>query len=421
LFVHRFSPARFTSFPLQTPRWQPPPANALSHYSGASSFSPAPAVQQTRHSNPFKPTSFFAGLRRIGAKFGEAFVEADRNQQLRKLRERRKFEPSDVVVRDNNGFPMARVRFYTWNRARAEAALGPYASQAQREAAGVARRSAGTSQRDPLLLVHGLFHDATAHRNMLDQLCEDHDEIVLMDTIAHGDSILAPWVTLTPALIGEITEKAVRQHFGDRKFGIYGNSLGGAITLQLSNRLGPQVSSSIVASPVGARAPEETQAQFFGALRPRSFRSLFADRNKLFDYTKDWKWWNPRHWGDLAVHFVGSMVAEKRMATGPLHDMLARAGNADAIPPEALHRIAPKTTYVHGLRDQLIPGEYRSYFKQHLGGWGSPVIEPPNFVHSPGVPKDEQPQQVATAIRQHEDLMRARREVWSEVRMRRRD
>jgi pimeloyl-ACP methyl ester carboxylesterase len=369
--------------------------------------SPAPAVQESAFTPPAPRRGWLDGHSVLSAAWwpvrssvANAIMskgEQGRLADVASLINDYKFEPHDLPVHDDAGRKLGTVRLYHWNRARAEALVGPDATAEQRRLAGLETREVKAGERDPLLVLHGIFCNAVSHKKMLDPLREDHDEVVLIDLPGHGDTQLEPGVNLDPAVMGTLVEKALRAFFGDRPFGIYGNSLGGAVTLEMTDRFGEQVTSAFVANPVGGRASEEVQRAFFGGLQPRSFGSLYNDRDRFFDHS------GPVTWKVFAHHLLGSMVAEQLMAKGPLREFISHGGNDSAIRPEQLERIASKTAYLRGPNDKLVPAEVDAYFKEHLGGNGATVLEPEGFGHAPGL---KRPLETARLVRAHEDAVR---------------
>ena len=129
-----------------------------------------------------------------------------------------------------------------------------------------ARRGAG----EPLVLLHGIGHRWQAWQPVLDLLARDHD-VIAIDLPGFGDSPTPP--TGLPRSMTELVEVLREQlrALGLDRPHVAGNSLGGAVALELACR--DAVATATALSPAGFCTPAEARRAFamLTALRASTF------------------------------------------------------------------------------------------------------------------------------------------------------
>ncbi|MFI0450237.1 alpha/beta fold hydrolase [Actinomadura sp. 6N118] len=123
-------------------------------------------------------------------------------------------------------------------------------------------------QGSPLVLIHGVGHDHSAWRPVLTAL-SDQRELIMLDLPGHGaSSPLASGKAYTVGSYADAVRDAITE-LGLERPHVAGNSLGGAITLELA-RSGDARSATALA-PIGFWSPAEIR---FSMASLRSTRAL---------------------------------------------------------------------------------------------------------------------------------------------------
>lgn len=108
----------------------------------------------------------------------------------------------------------------------------------------------------PLVLLHGIGHSRRAWDPVVDLLAADR-EVIAVDLPGHGDSPLP--TTASPLGVEELTGLLERflEDIGLERPAVAGNSLGGAIALELLRRRA--ASSAVALAPIGFWSPLEVR------------------------------------------------------------------------------------------------------------------------------------------------------------------
>ncbi|EFQ84482.1 hydrolase, alpha/beta domain protein [Aeromicrobium marinum DSM 15272] len=229
---------------------------------------------------------------------------------------------------------------------------------------------------EPLVLIHGIGHRRQAWDPIFDRLAETYD-VIAVDLAGFGESPAYPVGTKYSSEVACHNLQANFEHWGIKRPHVVGNSLGGAISLELANR--GLVSSVTALSPAGffgrlnllqaifhlfvlrlsalfTPMPLLRKVLAVPALRNAMMSSLFAHPERLDEDAIVGDSLALRHarafertaLANLGYHFTGMVPVPTTIAWGTRDKILpySQAGTAVERLPHALHVPLPGSGHV---------------------------------------------------------------------------
>ncbi|WP_041304305.1 alpha/beta fold hydrolase [Kyrpidia tusciae] len=227
---------------------------------------------------------------------------------------------------------------------------------------------AGDSGKPAVLLLHGAGPGANAAsnwRHLMPDLAENF-YVVAPDLIGFGQSAIPdPIPGNIMAWIGIRVEQVLglMDHLGIEKAHIVGNSMGGALTLQLLSEAPERFLKVALMGSIGApapRTPELTRLlSFYSDPRPARYREMMHS----FAYDPD------------KFEGMDQIVSERyKIATNPdvmpiaekMIDSMRTGIESLVMPPSVLGKLPHEVLLFHGRQDRIVPLDTSLYLLQHL-------------------------------------------------------
>jgi 2-hydroxymuconate-semialdehyde hydrolase len=227
---------------------------------------------------------------------------------------------------------------------------------------------AGDPSRPAVLLLHGAGPGANAAanwRHLMPDLAENF-YVIAPDLIGFGKSLIPdPIPRNVMAWIGVRVEQilGLMDHLGLKRAHIVGNSMGGALTLQLLSEEPDRFDQVALMGSIGAPAPRTPELarllSFYSDPRPARYREMMHS----FAYDAD--------------NFEGmdQIVSERyQIATNPdvmpiaekMIESMKVGIESLVMPPSVLGKIPHDVLIFHGRHDRIVPLESSLYLLQHL-------------------------------------------------------
>lgn len=231
----------------------------------------------------------------------------------------------------------------------------------------------------PIVLVHGIGADASHFADLALALRPHFRSIIFPDLPGHGLS----------------EARGIKGHEGIFRVGmetlarivqepvfLFGNSMGGAFALNLSNQHPELVRALMLCSPGGAMMTADEIAEF---------RSRFVVRNlrQAYDFLARVLFRPPGLRGWLLAPIIVRLFSGRTVA-----DILAGITPETGVKPEQITPLRVPMLFIWGQAERLLPDAHRRYFEQHLPAH-TEVHRPENFAHCPQI---ESPRQLAQYI-----------------------
>lgn len=237
-------------------------------------------------------------------------------------------------------------------------------------------RVAGPGKGPPLLLVHGLAGTAASFSRILFPLAQRYRQVWAVDLPGHGFS--------PPPRRGKVTlerQLAALQRFHQEVIGepvvLVGNSLGGAMTMELAAKAPDRVRGIALLAPAGAQVPPERFEELIQCLRVQTPAETRALLRRLFVQVPP-----------LALAIAGQL--KKMYGCDSVRSLLDDALARPFLDPQTLGAIKQPVLLLWGGSEKLLPAEGVDYFRTHLPphaqvevvkGWGHvPQLEHPAAV-----------------------------------------
>lgn len=226
----------------------------------------------------------------------------------------------------------------------------------------------GDPNRPAVLLLHGAGPGANAAANWR-HLMPDLGEsffVVAPDLIGFGRSVIPdPPPANIMGWIGVRVEQilGIMDHFRIDKAHIVGNSMGGALTLQLLSEEPVRFDKVVLMGSIGASAPRTPELvrllSFYSDPRPARYREIMHS----FAFN--------------AEHFEGmeEIVAERyKIATDPevmpvaakMMESMNTGIESLVMPPSVLAKLPHQVLIFHGRQDRIVPLDSSLYLLRHL-------------------------------------------------------
>lgn len=237
--------------------------------------------------------------------------------------------------------------------------------------------TAGNPDAQAVLLMHGAGPGANAAANwlhLMPDLAENYF-VVAPDLIGFGKSVIPdPFPANIMAWIGTRVEQVLglMDHYGIDRAHIVGNSMGGALTLQLLSEAPQRFDRVLLMGAIGAPVKSTPELQrllsFYNDPRPARYREMMH----TFAYDPDNfegmdKIISDRY--EIAMNPEVRAIAEKMIGT--MRDGI----NSLAMPPSVLAKLPHEVLILHGRQDRIIPLDTSLYLLEHLQHASLSVID----------------------------------------------
>jgi pimeloyl-ACP methyl ester carboxylesterase len=227
---------------------------------------------------------------------------------------------------------------------------------------------AGDPQAPPLILLHGAGPGAHAGSNWL-KIMPDLAEnfyVIAPDLIGFGKSDYPdPFPESIMGWIGLRVEQilGLMETLKISKADIVGNSMGGALTLQLLSEAPQRFGRVALMGSIGAPAPRTPEMvrllSFYHDPRPARYRELIHS----FAYDPD------RFTGMndiIASRYELAMNPEVRRVSQAMFDAMKIGIETLIMPPHLLNKMPHEVLIFHGRQDRVVPLDTSLYLLQHL-------------------------------------------------------
>jgi pimeloyl-ACP methyl ester carboxylesterase len=242
-------------------------------------------------------------------------------------------------------------------------------------------RLRGQGRGPPVVLVHGLGGSAGGFSRVLFDLASRFSRVLAVDLPGHGFS--AQYGKGPVCVRGqlEVLRDWLRQQVDEPAF-VVGNSLGGAMSMQLAAEHPELVRALALVAPAGALLAEERLAAVLQSFDVKNTAQCRELTRKLF------------HKPPLpALLFAG--VMRRHFGSVTVRALAAEARETRAyLAPEVLQRLEMPLLLLWGESDRLLPSESLDYFRAHLPPH-SEIHLVKGFGH---VPQMEQPAELVSHL-----------------------
>lgn len=229
---------------------------------------------------------------------------------------------------------------------------------------------AGTGHGPPVLLVHGLGGTANGYAGTFFGLARRFRRVHALDLPGHGLSPLPTGGSVR--LHGQFEVlRAFCAAFLREPTLVVGNSLGGAMVIQLANEVPEHVRALALLAPAGARVEEARLRETLEALRVRTPAQARALTQRLF------------HRVPLGVRLVAGLMRTV-YDTPAVRALVAEIPSLAYLQPEQLSRLAVPVLLLWGESERLLASEGVEYFRAHLPAHARVEVVP-GFGHVPHV------------------------------------
>ncbi len=227
---------------------------------------------------------------------------------------------------------------------------------------------AGDPKSPPLVLLHGAGPGAHAASNWLKIMPDlaKHFFVLAPDLVGFGKTEYPD--PLPDHIMGWIGCRVdqilgLLNHLKLDKVHIVGNSMGGALTLQLLSEAPRRFDKVALMGSIGApaaRTPELVRlVSFYADPRPARYRELMHS----FAYDAD----NFTGMDDIvAARFEIAMNPEVRRVSQKMFDAMKAGIETLVMPPTVLGKMPHEVLIFHGRQDRVVPLETSLYLLQHL-------------------------------------------------------
>lgn len=209
----------------------------------------------------------------------------------------------------------------------------------------------GTGRGSPVLLVHGLGGSANGFYKVILPLRRRFSRVVAPDLPGHGFSPL-PAVPLGLRAQLDVLSSFCDQVVRDRAFAV-GNSLGGALCIEMADGRPDLVRALGLIAPAGAQLPEARLAEVFAAMKVRSSADARALTRRLF-HRAPW----------VALLFAAEL--RQLYDTPAVRAIMADIDHTVFLTPGVLSGLSVPTLLLWGGSEKLLPPEAIDYFRAHL-------------------------------------------------------
>ncbi|UCV17767.1 alpha/beta fold hydrolase [Ferribacterium limneticum] len=227
---------------------------------------------------------------------------------------------------------------------------------------------AGDPKNPPLILMHGAGPGASASsnwRHCFPELAKDF-YVIAPDMIGFGKSdVPDPLPPHSVTWMGMRVEQVfgLMDHLGIQKANILGNSMGGAVTLQLLVEAPERFEKAMMMGPAGAqmsRTPEMARLlSFYADPRLARYREIITS----FVYDPQAL---PNLEQIIEERFRIAVDPEVRRVQEVMFESMKTGMDALVMSPTSLSRIPHEVALVHGRHDRIVPLEASLYLLQHL-------------------------------------------------------
>ncbi|TNE44371.1 MAG: alpha/beta hydrolase [Deltaproteobacteria bacterium] len=237
---------------------------------------------------------------------------------------------------------------------------------------------AGKGSMAPMILLHGIASSAIGYSQLMVPLKRYVKSVIAVDSPGHGWSSV-PYKTLDPEVIFQGVLELLDRIITEPVF-LYGNSLGGGLTLRYALERPENVKGIILSSPAGA--PLSTDE--FTTLRTIFNVRTQEDAGRFLDLL----YHEPPRFRRLIERFILRLIARPHIQ-GFFDNYNPEDEDDFAFTPKDLAQLKMPIMFLWGQSERLLPLSCYSYFKEHLPSHAK-IERPPGWGHSPHMehPKD---------------------------------
>jgi pimeloyl-ACP methyl ester carboxylesterase len=232
----------------------------------------------------------------------------------------------------------------------------------------------GQGKLGTLVLLHGLSASASSYRNTIEHLLPHVSQLILPDMLGHGLSE-APSLGMTGHRVVRSMVQAIDQ-LSPSPAVVFGNSLGGYLSLRVAQSRPERVRGLFVSSPAGAPM-DITQA------------AAFTERFRLANVRDGLRLVEMGFASPPRARLIYALGARKQFNSEPVIQLVSSLGARDMFGPDDLKDLAMPITFAWGLEERVLLEQHREFFDTHLPEHAK-RIQPEGWGHTPAgeVPKE---------------------------------
>jgi pimeloyl-ACP methyl ester carboxylesterase len=232
----------------------------------------------------------------------------------------------------------------------------------------------GQGQLGTLVLIHGLGASASSYRNTIEHLLPQVSQLILPDMLGHGLSE-APSLGMNGHRVVRSMVQAIDQ-LSPQPVVVFGNSLGGYVTLRVAQSRPERLRGIFVSSPAGAPMnPEQARA--------------FAERFRLDDLRDGLRLVEMGFASPPRARLIYALGARKQFRSESVIQLVSSLTARDMFGYDELNKLAMPITFAWGLKERVLLEQHRLFFDTCLPAHAT-RIQPAEWGHTPAseVPED---------------------------------
>ena len=232
----------------------------------------------------------------------------------------------------------------------------------------------GQGKLGTLVLLHGLSASASSYRNTIEFLLPHVSQLILPDMLGHGLSE-APSLGMNGQRVIRSMVQAIDQ-LSPEPAVVFGNSLGGYLSLRVAQCRPERVRGLFVSSPAGAPMdPEQARA--------------FSERFRLADIRDGLRLVEMGFASPPRARLIYALGARAQFSSEPVIQLVSSLGARDMFGPDDLKDLRMPITFAWGREERVLLEEHREFFDTYLPAHAQ-RIQPAGWGHTPAseVPED---------------------------------
>lgn len=238
----------------------------------------------------------------------------------------------------------------------------------------------GGGELPPVVLLHGLGAAGSSFGRLVARLRPHVRRVVVVELPGHGFSHHPGTRRVSPDVMLDLVASCLDEVI-DEPVIVYGNSLGGALSIQYALRRPDKVRALVLVSPAGARLEEQELREVLRAfdIETRSEARQLLERI----------YHRPPWFIALLAHEFPALMRKPAV-----RDVLETATIEHSPHPDELAKLAMPILLLWGRSEKLLPASALAYFREALPRHAI-VEEPQDLGHAPQI---EAPERVAERV-----------------------
>ncbi|MFT5585246.1 MAG: pimeloyl-ACP methyl ester carboxylesterase [Cognaticolwellia sp.] len=232
----------------------------------------------------------------------------------------------------------------------------------------------GQGELGTLVMIHGLSASASSYRNTIEFLLPHVNRLILPDMLGHGLSE-SPSLGMNGQRVARSMVQAIDQLSSDPVV-VFGNSMGGYLTLRIAQSRPQLVRGLFVSSPAGAPMdPEQALA--------------FSERFRVADLRDGLRLVEMGFASPPRARLIYALGARKQFSSESVTQLVNSLTARDMFAPDDFKDLAMPITFAWGREERVLLEQHRLFFDTYLPAHAK-RIQPEGWGHAPAgeVPED---------------------------------